>query len=148
MYWYIFKNNLKGEDQLCGDVHAICFANSVPANSVRLHQELRAYLQERLVFIDDGSEPDPRHLEHKRGIIQHTLRRQVDIIRSRNDDLFKSGAAAQMLADAAEQKLGLLNGDPRLPYPVHICGGRRRPIKTKNYIYTYILYSRRNYVHT
>ena len=82
------------------------------------HQEI---VRERLAFIDDGREPDPAWGRHQASILNNTLQREAEHVRARSGGLGPPHNS-QHLQDLV-QKLRILNGDPRIPFPQHYCSG-------------------------
>ena len=120
---HVILTKATDEKTMCGDIHALQFVCSLPSHSARMRQALHEFIDRTLVFVADGTEPDPKWARHRDAVFDHTLRRSTDVIRARRDSLFEAvGGRHAAVADQIS-KLSVLNGDIRKPFVEHYCSG-------------------------
>ena len=87
---------------------------------------LRKFIDENLVVIDDGREPSPDDIRRVQGIQVYTVARHLRRVRGRlpscdgPSSAVWPAAAEKRIEDACSRVAAIFNGDPRLPYPVHV----------------------------
>ena len=111
------------EDRLVGHVHAVMTVLSVQSRRNDLIKAFRSIVSEELEIID-GRPPEVFTL-HNKTVMEQTLLRRTAIVRARDgEDASKNGKVRQqMLRDAVDLLLAMINGDWTRSPCQHFCCG-------------------------
>ncbi|CAK0877216.1 unnamed protein product [Prorocentrum cordatum] len=107
------------EDKLVGHVHAVETVKRVQGRREMLLRALRELVDEELL-VHPGA-PPAEFVEHSRNIVNMTLRRDVDFVRSRRED--HEGKRGCTVLENIPGFLAIANGDPRCPRCSRWCQG-------------------------
>ena len=116
--------NATNEDHVIGDVYAVDFVCHIPSHQNKI-------LREFFKMVDDGLEvvdrpPIPEFVEHTKGILRHTVLRNVEFTRGRLDADLESILPGRLRDDAdnmLSKAATFINGDPRLSTLCHFENG-------------------------
>ncbi len=112
------------EDKVIGDVYAFEYVGRISTHFNAMLRSLRAFLEEHIVVIDDGRAPSHDARLHLEQLLEYTVRRGFAHVRGSlpldSEETVFAGHEDASVNRACEKLLLVFNGDPCLPYPVHV----------------------------
>ena len=107
------------EQKLAGHVHAVETVKRVHGRRESLLKAVYLLVDKELE-IQPGPPPD-EYVQHSSAIVEHTLLRQQNLVRSRRD--LSAAKRGVNIASSVKPFLAIVNGDPRRPKCSHWCSG-------------------------